>query len=307
MKNSESAFISEELRAQHANKVTWVGFFTNIILTVFKLAAGILGKSGAMLADAIHSLSDFVTDVVVLVSFRIVKKPADKDHDYGHGKYETLATSFIGIALLFVGLGILYNGARNIWDVLVLKNSIDPPGMIALIAALVSIVFKEWLYRYTIRVGNRINSQAVIANAWHHRSDAFSSIGTLVGIGGAIILGKQWRILDPLAAVVVSLFIMKVAGQISVGSIKELLEESLDENTKKNILTIVEEVNGVIEPHDLKTRRNGNRIVVDMHVRVKNDTSIVEAHELNNVIEFRLKEKFGENTLINIHTEPENE
>ncbi len=297
----------EEVRARSANRVTWVGFFVNVTLTIFKLAAGILGRSGAMLADAIHSLSDFITDVVVLVSFRMVKKPADDDHDYGHGKYETLATSFIGIALIVVGLGIFFNGARNIWSVLVLKQPIDAPGIIALVAAVVSIVTKEWLYRYTVKVGKQINSQAVVANAWHHRSDAFSSIGTLIGIGGAIILGNQWRILDPLAAVVVSFFILKVAWQISAGSIKELLEESLDENTKKNILEIVGNVGGVLEPHDLKTRKNGNRIVVDIHVRVKNETTIVDAHNLNNVIEFRLKERYGENTLINIHTEPETE
>jgi len=157
------------------------------------------------------------------------------------------------------------------------------------------------------KTGDEINSQAVIANAWHHRSDAFSSVGTLVGIGGAILLGNRWRILDPLAAIVVSLFILKVAWQITRGSLRELLEESLDEETKKSIMEIVGQVEGVLEPHDLRTRKNGNRIVVDIHVRVKNETTIVEAHNLNNVIEFRLKERFGENTLISIHTEPEHE
>ena len=298
---------SEEIRAGKANRVTWVGFLINLVLTVFKLAAGVIGRSGAMLADAIHSLSDFITDIVVLVSFRMVKKPADEDHEYGHGKYETLATAFIGIALLFVGLGILYNGAKNVWSVLVLGQSIDAPGIIALVAALVSIIVKEWLFRYTKKTGDEINSQAVIANAWHHRSDAFSSVGTLVGIGGAILLGNRWRILDPLAAIVVSLFILKVAWQITRGSLRELLEESLDEETKKSIMEIVGQVDGVLEPHGLRTRNHGNRIVVDIHVRVKNETTIVEAHNLNNVIEFRLKERFGENTLISIHTEPEHE
>jgi cation diffusion facilitator family transporter len=191
--------------------------------------------------------------------------------------------------------------------VLVLGQSIDAPGIIALVAALVSIIVKEWLFRYTKKTGDEINSQAVIANAWHHRSDAFSSVGTLVGIGGAILLGNRWRILDPLAAIVVSLFILKVAWQITRGSLRELLEESLDEETKKSIMEIVGQVEGVLEPHDLRTRKNGNRIVVDIHVRVKNETTIVEAHNLNNVIEFRLKERFGENTLISIHTEPEHE
>ncbi len=299
--------MDEELRARSANRVTWLGFGVNVVLTLFKLAAGIVGRSGAMIADAIHSLSDFITDVVVLASFRVVRKPADADHDYGHGKFETLASVFIGFALAIVGLGILYTGAGKIYSSVVLHHPLEAPGWIALVAAVVSIVTKEWIYRYTVVIARAIQSQAVMANAWHHRSDAFSSVGTLLGIGGAILLGEQWRILDPLAAVVVSIFIIMVAWKIFRGGINELLEESLDEPTKTNILTIVGAVEGVIEPHDLRTRRNGSRIVVDIHVRVKNETSIVEAHNINNIIEFRLREQFGQNTMINIHTEPEHE
>ncbi len=297
----------DESRARSANKVTWMGFVVNVVLTVLKFAAGILGSSGAMLADAVHSLSDFITDLVVLASFRIVRKPADEDHDYGHGKFETLASVFIGIVLAVVGVGIFYSGAEKIYSAWILHEPLEAPGWIAFAAAAVSIVTKEWLYRYTIVAGKMINSQAVIANAWHHRSDALSSLGTFAGIGGAILLGERWRILDPLAAVVVSIFIVMVAWKIFRGGIRELLEEALDEETKMNIMTIVGSVEGVMEPHDLRTRRNGSRIVVDIHIRVKNDTTIVEAHNINNIIEFRLKEQFGENTMISIHTEPETE
>ncbi len=295
------------MRAKQADRITWTGFWANVALTVLKLAAGILGRSGAMIADAIHSLSDFITDLVVLFSFRMVRKPADRDHDYGHGKYETLATALVGLVLAGVGLGLLFSGAGKIWSVLVQGRPIQAPGIVALAASVVSIATKEWLYRHTVKVGNRIRSQAVIANAWHHRSDAFSSLGTFTGIGGAILLGDRWRILDPLAAVIVSFFILRVAWEITLGSIRELLEESLDENTKGEILEIVSAVEGVMEPHDLRTRKNGSRIVVDIHIRVPDQTSIVEAHRINDIIEFRLRKKYGENTLINIHTEPENE
>lgn len=299
--------ISEEVRAGKASRVTWVGFMFNVLLTLLKFGAGVIGHSGAMIADAIHSLSDFITDLVVLASFRIVRKPADEDHDYGHGKFETLASVFIGLALFVVGFGILYNGSEKIYAVLVLKEQIAPPGWIALVAAVFSVVTKEWLYRYTVATGNKIHSQAVVANAWHHRSDAFSSLGTFAGIGGAILLGARWRILDPLAAVVVSFFILRVAWKIFYEGIRELLEVSLDEESKRQIMAIVGEVEGVLEPHDLRTRRNGSRIVVDIHIRVKNETTIVEAHNINNIIEFRLREAYGENTMISIHTEPETE
>lgn len=297
----------EDIRANKANKITWIGFFTNLILTTFKLMAGIIGNSAAMIADAIHSLSDFATDIVVLISFRIVRKPPDKNHNYGHGKFETFATTIIGVALFFVGIGILYSGGKNIYLSTILKRNLESPGIIALIAALVSILSKELLYRFTVIIGKQIQSQAVIANAWHHRSDAFSSIGTFLGIGGAILLGNNWSVLDPIAAIIVSIFILKAAYDISIGSIKELLEESLDKNTNKNILEIIENVNEVKSTHELKTRRVGNKIIINIHVKVKNTLNIVDAHNINDEIERKLKEKYGDNTIINIHTEPENE
>jgi len=291
-------------RTSSANRGTWVGFVVNLLLTIFKLAAGVIGHSGAMIADAVHSLSDFATDIVVLASFRAVGKPADKSHDYGHGKYETLATAIIGGALLIVGAAIFWGGAVKIWNS-INGEHVKAPGGIAFVAAIISIVVKEWLYRYTVNVGNRINSQAVIANAWHHRSDAFSSIGTMLGIGGAIALGEKWHILDPLAAVVVSLFIIKVAIAISSGSIKELTEESLDDVIEGEIAQIVYNIHSVTHLHNLRTRRIGNEIAIDFHIRVAPDMQVVDAHVIMSKIEAAIRNQFGQSTFISIHVEPQ--
>ena len=182
----------------------------NALLLVFKFVAGIVGHSAAMLADAVHSTSDFVTDVIVLVFVRISSKPKDKSHDYGHGKYETLAMTIIGVALLAVAIGILYNGVMKIASCLK-GETLEAPGMLALWAALLSIVLKEAVYRYSMMKARQLQSQAVEANAWHHRSDALSSIGAAIGIGGAIFLGERWTVLDPVASVIVGLFIVKVS------------------------------------------------------------------------------------------------
>lgn len=291
-------------RITAANRVTWVGFFVNLVLTTLKLFAGVVGHSGAMIADAIHSLSDFATDIVVLVGFKFVGKPADKGHDYGHGKYETLATAVIGVALLFVGAGIFWGGAVKIW--LSLKGEhLAAPGGIAFAAAVVSIIVKEWLYRYTVITGKRINSPAVIANAWHHRSDAFSSVGTMLGIGGAIVLGDTWHILDPIAAVVVSVFIVKVAIEISSGSIRELVEESLADEVKNEILVIASTFPGVTHPHNLRTRRIGTNIAVELHIRVGGDMRVDDAHAIASGIESAIRKRFGQTAFISIHIEPE--
>lgn len=291
-------------RTSSANRVTWVGFVVNLLLTVFKLTAGVIGHSGAMIADAVHSLSDFATDIVVLMSFRVVGKPADRSHDYGHGKYETLATAIIGGALLLVGAGIFWGGAVKIWNSIRGEHMQAPAG-IALIAAIVSIVVKECLYRYTVTVGKRIESPAVIANAWHHRSDAFSSVGTMIGIGGAIALGEKWHILDPLAAVIVSFFIIKVALDISSGSIKELSEESLDDAIKDEIAQIACSIYGATHPHNLRTRRIGSNIAVDLHIRVAPDMRVADAHAITSKIETGIRKRFGQSAFVSIHVEPQ--
>lgn len=256
-----------------------------------------------MLADAVHSLSDFVTDIIVIVFVRISSKPEDEGHDYGHGKYETLATAIIGLILLFVGFGILWNGATSIWDFWQ-GGELKEPGMLALWAALASILFKELLYQYTVLKGRRLNSQAVVANAWHHRSDALSSIGTAVGIGGAILLGEQWLVLDPLAAVVVSLFIMKVAIQLLVPCVEELLEKSLPAEVEEKIKQEILSFPGVTSPHHLRTRRIGSSYAIEVHIRMDGQITLEEAHHTATAIENRLKSEFGSRTYINIHVEP---
>lgn len=294
---------SVSFREKEIYKVTIIGSVVNFLLVVFKLVAGILGHSAAMLADAVHSLSDFVTDVIVIVFVRISNKPQDEDHDYGHGKYETLATAVIGLLLLVVGFGILWNGASSIFA-FIKGEQLEKPGMVALIAALISILFKEILYRYTVIKGKSLNSQAVIANAWHHRSDALSSIGTAVGIGGAILLGDHWRVLDPIAAVVVSFFIMKVAVQLLIPCVEELLEKSLPEEVEKQIEQALLSFPGVSEPHHLRTRRIGSYCAIEVHVRMDGQITLEKAHDTTKAIEHKLKEMFGESTLINIHVEP---
>lgn len=290
-------------RERKIYRVTLTGSVVNVILLVFKFIAGILGGSAAMIADAVHSLSDFLTDIVVIAFVRISSKPEDEDHDYGHGKYETLATSIIGLALLMVGLYIFYNGARQIWDVMH-GAEIEQPGLVALIAAIVSILLKEWTYRFTVSVGNKVESQAVIANAWHHRSDALSSIGTAIGIGGAILLGKGWAVLDPIAALVVSVFIVKTALGLLSTSSGELLEKSLPKEVEKKIVDIVESEPEVSEVHHLCTRRIGNNIAIEMHIRMPGDISLKDSHTRASNIERKLRQHFGEHTHINLHVEP---
>ena len=290
-------------REKEIYKVTIVGSVVNFLLLVFKFFAGIAGHSAAMLADAVHSLSDFVTDIIVIVFVRISNKPEDKDHDYGHGKYETLATAIIGILLLGVGVGIFWNGASSIYGVFHGKQ-LEAPGMLALVAALVSIVLKEILYQYTAIKGRKLNSQAVVANAWHHRSDALSSIGTTIGIGGAILLGDKWRVLDPIAAVVVSIFIIKVAIQLLIPCVDELLEKSLPDEVEKEIEQVVLSFPGVSQPHHLRTRRIGSQYAIELHIRMDGGISLNEAHHTATEIENKLREMFGKGTHVGIHVEP---
>lgn len=284
-------------------QVTWAGSFVNFLLVIFKFIAGILGHSAAMIADAVHSLSDFATDIVVLIFTRISNKPQDKNHDYGHGKYETLATAIIGIVLFAVGASICWNGLQaiqTVWQ----GGRLPAPGMLAFAGAIISIVSKELIYRYTIHVGRKINSSAVIANAWHHRSDAFSSIGTAIGIGGAIVLGESWSVLDPMAAVVVSFFIMKVAVQLLKPCVDELTEKSLPDEIEKEICLITENTPRVSAIHNLRTRRIGNHYAIEMHIRMDGHLTLYEAHAKASVIENKLKEKYGNETHVGIHVEP---
>jgi cation diffusion facilitator family transporter len=295
--------IENKARERSIFRVTIGGSIINVVLLVFKFTAGVLGGSAAMIADAVHSLSDFITDAIMLVFVKLGNKPSDDSHDYGHGKYETLATAIIGIALLGVGIMICYSGVTKIWWAIQGKQ-LHSPGMIALVAAIVSVVLKEWAFEFTNRVGKKVNSQAVIANAWHHRSDAYSSIGTVFGIGGAILLGNEWAVLDPLAAMIVSFFIVKAAYGLIKQAFEELLEASLPACVESEIVKIAEEDTYVSQIHNLRTRRIGNCIAIEMHLRMPGDTSLYEAHQHASNIEKRLRNRFGSGTHISLHLEP---
>jgi cation diffusion facilitator family transporter len=290
-------------RQREIYKVTLVGGAVNVVLLVFKFVAGILGHSAAMVADAVHSLSDFVTDVVVIAFVHISGKPKDKSHDYGHAKYETLAMTVIGVALLVVALGILYSGVVKIaaWAG---GAQLAAPGTLALWAALLSVALKEGVYRYSMVKARQLESQAVEANAWHHRSDALSSIGTAVGIGGAIVLGQRWTVLDPVASVVVGLFIVKVSIELLRRGIGDLMEQSLPDEVEEEILHLADSVDGVTMPHDLRTRRLGNHYAIELHVLMDPDITLREAHDKASEVEALLRLHYGRETHVVVHVEP---
>ncbi|MFO7622514.1 MAG: cation diffusion facilitator family transporter [Bacteroidales bacterium] len=290
-------------RVRKIKEVTLIGSFINILLTAGKITAGIAGKSSAMIADGVHSLSDLLTDIIVIIFVGVSGKERDSDHRYGHGKYETFATMLVSFILFLVGTGIFWSGARKVIDS-INGVSIEQPGLIALYAALVSIVSKEALFWYTKIAGRDINSQALVANAWHHRSDAFTSMGTALGISGAIFLGEKWRILDPIAGIIVSLFILKIAWKIANPSVKELLESSLPAETENDISDIITNTPGVECFHNLRTRKIGEAIAIDVHVKVNKDLSVESSHHIASEIENSLREKFGSHSHIGIHIEP---
>ena len=290
-------------RTKDIYRVTLVGSVINVVLLLFKFVAGIIGHSAAMLADAVHSLSDFVTDVIVLVFIRISGKPQDKSHDYGHGKYETLAMTLIGVALLLVALGILNSGAMKI-KLWLDGEQLEAPGTIALWVALLSVVLKEGVYRYSMIKARQLNSPAVEANAWHHRSDALSSIGTAVGIGGAIFLGQRWTVLDPIASVVVGIFIVKVSVSLLRRGIGDLLEQSLPDAVEEEILQLVAALPGLSKPHDLRTRRIGNHYAIELHILMDGNITLREAQDKASEVEETLKSHYGQETHVAVHVEP---
>lgn len=290
-------------REREIYKVTLVGSIGNVLLLTFKFIAGIVGHSSAMIADAVHSLSDFLTDLIVLIFVRISSKPQDESHDYGHGKFETIASFIIALALMAAATGIIIAGSSKLvaWFN---GEQLAAPGLLALWAALLSIVVKEILYQYTARRGKSLNSQVMVANAWHHRSDSLSSIGTAIGIGGAIFLGHRWTVLDPLASIVVGLMLVKVAFNLLKTSVGELTEGSLPSEMEDEILSIILSIPGVEQPHNLRTRRIGNRIAIEAHVRMDGHLPLSIVHDRATAIERSLKEHFGSTTHVTLHMEP---
>ena len=290
-------------REDEIAKVTLVGSVVNLLLVGLKAVAGVAGHSAAMVSDAVHSLSDFITDIVVLIFVRVSARPQDDDHDYGHGKYETVATLFIGLALAAAAVGIVVSGARKLaaWFQ---GEELPAPGALALWAALLSIVVKEILYQYTRIKGRKLDSPALEANAWHHRSDALSSVGAAIGIGGAILLGQRWTVMYPLASIAVGAMLVKVAWDLLGPSVGELTDSSLPADTEEEMLRIIRSVEGVEDPHDLRTRRVGNRIAAEVHIRLDGDQTLAEAHEKATEVERRFKERFGAQSHLIVHMEP---
>ena len=291
-------------RDKKVYRVTLLGSVVNLLLLVFKFVAGVLGHSAAMIADAVHSLSDFVTDLIVIVFVKISSKPEDADHAYGHGKYETLASCIIGLALIVVGVMMGYNATVQIVDVVKNGTELASPGIIALAAAVLSIVLKEWMFHLTRKVAREVDSPAVEANAWHHRSDALSSVGTAIGIGGAVLLGSKWAVLDPIAALVVSVFIVVQAAKILSDAIGQLMEKSLPRDVEQRICEIVYEEEGTSDIHHLRTRKIGSQISIELHVRMNGYLTLREVHDKSIAIEKRLRAAFGDSTYINLHVEP---
>lgn len=291
-------------RDKKVYRVTLLGSMVNLLLLVFKFVAGVLGHSAAMIADAVHSLSDFVTDLIVIVFVKISSKPEDADHAYGHGKYETLASCIIGLALIVVGVMMGYNATVKIVDVVKNGTELASPGIIALAAAVLSIVLKEWMFHLTRKVAREVDSPAVEANAWHHRSDALSSVGTAIGIGGAVLLGSKWAVLDPIAALVVSVFIVVQAAKILSDAIGQLMEKSLPRDVEQRICEIVYEEEGTSDIHHLRTRKIGSQISIELHVRMNGYLTLREVHDKSIAIEKRLRAAFGDSTYINLHVEP---
>lgn len=291
-------------RDKKVYRVTLLGSVVNLLLLVFKFVAGVLGHSAAMIADAVHSLSDFVTDLIVIVFVKISSKPEDADHAYGHGKYETLASCIIGLALIVVGVMMGYNATVKIVDVVRKGTELASPGIIAMAAAVLSIVLKEWMFHITRKVAREVDSPAVEANAWHHRSDALSSVGTAIGIGGAVLLGSKWAVLDPIAALVVSVFIVVQAAKILSDAIGQLMEKSLPRDVEQRICEIVYEEEGTSDIHHLRTRKIGSQISIELHVRMNGYLTLREVHDKSIAIEKRLRAAFGDSTYINLHVEP---
>ncbi len=293
-------------REKEITRVTLVGSVVNVVLTVGKLFAGFVGHSAAMISDGVHSLSDFISDIVVLIFVKISSKGKDENHDFGHGKFETFGTLLVALLLIIVAVKLLADGASEIIS-LMHGEIIEPPTMIALWAAVVSIISKEILYWYTIKVGKKVDSPVVIANAWHHRTDSFSSIGSLLGIGGAILLGEKWTILDPIAGCFISIFIMVAGINIALPAVRELLDVSLPIEMENEIIKVASSVQGVDNVHELKTHKNGPSIIIEAHVVVNPHITVVEAHDISTAVEDALKEHFGKETQISIHIEPDEE
>ncbi len=279
-------------------RVTWIGLAINLVLSAFKFAAGVWGRSQVMVADAVHSLSDSATDIALLVGVHFWSKPPDEGHPYGHRRIETVVTIFIAAALAAVGVGLAFRGLATLQE-----HHASPPTKIAFIAAIVSIVTKEILYRWTVTVGKRVKSSAVIANAWHHRSDALSSVPAALAVAAAIFV-PSWSFLDHVGAVVVSLFILHAAWKIGRPALAQMVDTGASEKVRRHIRSIATETDGVEAVHAIRTRYLGSGIQVDLHVLVAPDLTVLRGHEISEDVKKRLLASVPDVLDVVVHLEP---
>jgi cation diffusion facilitator family transporter len=282
-------------------KVTWIGIAVNIALAVFKLAAGIFGDSQAVIADGIESLLDVFTVIMVYAGSRFWLRPADESHPFGHGRMETLAAAIIGVSLVGAAVAIGWESIATLHE-----QHAEPPGWIAAIAALASVIGKEILFRWTQAIGLRIKSVAVVATAWHYRSDAFSSVPVVIAVAGAILL-PSWTFLDHLGAVVVSMFILHAAFKISWPNLKQLIDVGAPAEMRRRIRDIACANRSVIQVHDIRTRYIGTSIQVDLHLIVDGGLTVHQGHEISKDVEARLVRDIEEVVDVVVHVEPPEE
>ena len=261
-----------EKRYDKGMKISRNTIYWNILLSIAKILAGFFGKSSAMLADGVHTVSDVLSTLAVMFGLKMSKKPEDDNHPYGHEKIEPVISKLLASLLFITALGIGYNGITSI-----LTGNYSRPGTIAVLAAVISIGMKEWMYWYTVKGAKELDSAAMLADAWHHRSDALSSVGTLMGITGAKL---GYGILDPIAALVVCLLVVKVAGEIYFSAIKQLIDTSADDETIEKIRDNIVETKGVVTLDDLKTRVHANKIYVDIEIGVEAHLTVQESHAI---------------------------
>jgi len=292
-------------KGNRAKKVTVISFIINCILSAVKLVVGFLGRSGALVADGIHSLSDLITDIIVFISIKITQKPADEKHNYGHGKVEIVATVLVSVALFIAGFTIGKNGVADLIGFFKGEEA-QSPAFIVVIVAAVSLIVKEILFRYTMKTGKEIVSEVLIANAWHQRSDALSSLGVVIGAGGAWLLGDNFAFLDSVAQIVVSIFIFKAAYQILIPNVGQLADAAIDEDELEQINKMLEDNTNILDYHHLRTRHVGNMHAVELHILVNPELNISDAHDISSIIECEIQGILGHDCFVSIHIEPYN-
>ena len=297
--NQKGELTGTALNTTAGLRATWVGVVTNVALVIFKLWAGTISNSQALIADGIHSLSDLFSDFVVILGFKWGRQAEDADHPYGHARIETISSMLIGLLLIIVGLGITYSAVLSIYS-----HEPSRPSMFAIYVAAISVLFKEALFWYTLRVGQRLKSMALIGNAWHHRADALSSVAVLAGVG-AVYLNPNWYLADSYAALVVTFFVIKVGITLVWSAFKELADTAPDREVLNDLAECAARIEGVLQAHDLRARHSGSQIFVEVHIVVDPDLSVRAGHDIARKVKRSLLDSFSDVTRVIIHVDPE--